>query len=148
MTFEVLCPIIQVVNLIQQENHCPAVSACFGVGPTTLPKSGKRRVWFVSRRVDCGIAKLGGNFKEQRGLANLARPCEKLDSAGCRFSESFQEEVPTRRVIPSECRHTRIIIRLYLMNVKRLSRALATTHPVFNLRMRSSASFRFHVLRV
>jgi len=38
------------------------------------------------QQVDCGIAKLGGDFKEQGGLANLPRPCEKLDSAWCGFS--------------------------------------------------------------
>ena len=75
MPFELLCPIVQEMNLIQEQNRCPVVSACFGVGPMALPKSGKRRVWFISRSVDGRIAKLGGDFKKQRGLANLPRPC-------------------------------------------------------------------------
>jgi hypothetical protein len=107
------------MNLIQQENRCSAASAGFGVGSTTLPKSGKRRVWFIRSSVDGGIAKLGGDFKEQRGLANLSRPCKKLDSAWCRFSEAFQQEVPTRCVVTREFRHSRIIIQIYLMNVKK-----------------------------
>jgi hypothetical protein len=81
------------MNLIQQENRCRAASAGFGVGSTMLPKSGKRRVWFIPSSVDCGIAKLGGDFKEQRGLANLPRPCEKLDSAWCGFSEPFRSSL-------------------------------------------------------
>jgi len=98
----------------------------FGVGSTTLPKSGKRGVWFIPISVDCGIAKLGGDFKEQRGLANLPRPCEKLDSAWCGFSEAFQEEVPTRCVVTCEFRHSRIIIQIYLMNVKKRKAAHVT----------------------
>jgi hypothetical protein len=115
------------MNLIQQENRCSAASAGFGVGSTTLPKSGKRRVWFIRSSVDGGIAKLGGDFKEQRGLANLPRPCEKLDSAWCGFSEAFQEEVPTRCVVACEFRHSRIIIQIYLMNFKKLTPAHFTT---------------------
>jgi hypothetical protein len=114
------------MNLIQQENRCRAASAGFGVGSTTLPKSGKRRVWFIASSVDCGLAKLGGDFKEQRGLANLPRPCEKLDSAWCGFSEAFQEEVPTRCVVTCEFRHSRIIIQIYLMNVKKRKAAHVT----------------------
>jgi hypothetical protein len=121
--FELFCPTIQIVNLIQQENRCRAASAGFGVSPTTLPKSGKRRVWFVPGSVDCGITKPGSDFKEQRGLANLPRPREKLDSAWCGFLEAFQEEVPTRSVVTGEFRHTRIIIKLCLMIVKRLTAA-------------------------
>jgi hypothetical protein len=107
------------MNLIQQENRCRAVSAGFGVGSTTLPKSGKRRVWFIASGVDCGIAKLGGDFKQQRGFANLPRPREKLDSAWRGFSEAFQEEIPTRYIVICEFRHSRIIIQIYLMDVKK-----------------------------
>jgi hypothetical protein len=95
MPFELLCPIVQEMNLIQQENRCPAVSARLSIGPMAVPKPGKRRVWFVSRSVDGRIAKLRGDFKEQRGLAYLPRPCEKLNSAWRGFSEPFQKEVPT-----------------------------------------------------
>jgi hypothetical protein len=125
--FELLCPAIQIMNLIQQENRCRAASAGFGVSPTTLPKSGKRRVWFVPSSVNCGITKLGGDFKEQRGLANLPRPREKLDSAWCRFLETSQEEAPTRCVVICEFNHSRIIIHIYLMNVKGLTAAHVTT---------------------
>ncbi len=121
--FELLCPIIQVMNLIQQEDRCRAASAGFGVGSTTLPKSGKCRVWFIPSSVDCGLAKRGGDLKEQGGLANLPRPCEKLDSAWCGFSEAFQEQVPTRYVVVCEFRHSRIISQVYLMNVKKLTPA-------------------------
>ncbi len=114
------------MNFIQQEYRCRAASAGFGVGSTTLPKSGKRRVWFIASSVDCGLAKLGGDFKEQRGLANLPRPCEELDSAWCGFSEAFQEEVPTRCVVTCEFRHSRIIIQIYLMNVKKRKAAHVT----------------------
>jgi hypothetical protein len=107
------------MNLIQQENRCRAASAGFGVGSTTLPKSGKRRVWFIASGVDCGIAKLGGDFKQQGGLANLPRPREKLDSAWRGFSEAFQEEIPTRYVVICEFMHSRIIIQIYLKNVKK-----------------------------
>jgi hypothetical protein len=120
MPFELLCPIIQVMNLVKQENRC---RAGFGVGPTTLPESGRRRVWFISSSVDCGIAKLGGDFKEQCGLANLAGPREKLDSAWCAFSEAFQEEVPTRQVVAYGLRHSRIIIQVYLMKEVKLTPA-------------------------
>jgi hypothetical protein len=95
--FELLCPAIQIMNLIQQENRCRAASAGFGLSPTTLPKSGKRRVWFIPSSVNCGITKLGGDFKEQGGLANLPRPREKLDSAWCGFLEAFQEGPNTER---------------------------------------------------
>src|SRR5258708_39977014 len=111
------------MNLIQQENRCRAVSADVGVVSTALPKSGKRRVWFIASGVDCGIAKLGGDFKQQRGRANLPRPCEKLDSAWRGFSEAFQEEIPTRYVVICEFRHSRIISPVYLMNVKKLTPA-------------------------
>ncbi len=40
------------MNLIQQENRCRAASAGFGVGSTTLPKSGKRRVCFIASSVN------------------------------------------------------------------------------------------------
>jgi hypothetical protein len=88
--------------------------ASLGVGATTLPKSGKCRVWFVPGGVDCGITKPGGDFKEQRGFANLPRPREKLDSAWCGFLEALQEEVPIWSVVTREFRHTRIIIKIYL----------------------------------
>src|SRR5258708_15857179 len=114
------------MNLIQQENRCRAVSADLGVGWTTLPKCGKGRVWFIASGVDCGIAKLGGDFKQQRGLANLPRPCEKLDSAWRGFSEAFQEEIPTRYVVICEFMHSRIIIQIYLRNVKKLTAAPVT----------------------
>jgi hypothetical protein len=39
-----------------------------------------------------------------RGLANLPRPGEKLDSGWCRFSEPFQEEIPPRCVGTCEFR--------------------------------------------
>jgi len=111
------------MNLIQQENRCRAASAGFGVGSTTLPKSGKRRIWFIASGVDCGIAKLGGDFKQQRGLANLPRPRKKLDSAWRGFPEAFQEEIPTRYVVIYEFMHSRIIIQVYLKNVKKLTAA-------------------------
>jgi hypothetical protein len=114
------------MNLIQQEKCCRAASAGFGVGSTTLPKSGKRRVWLITGGVDCGIAKLGGDFKQQRGLANLPRPREKLDSAWRGFSEAFQEEIPTWYIVICEFRHSRIIIQIYLMNVKKRKAAEAT----------------------
>lgn len=119
------------MNLIQQENRCRAASAGFGVGSTALPKSGKRRVRFIASGVDCGIAKLGGDFKQQRGLANLPRPREKLDSAWRGFSEAFQEEIPTRYVVICEYMYTRIVIQIYLKNVKKLTaaRAAAVTRP-------------------
>jgi hypothetical protein len=144
ITFELLCPIIQVMNLIQQQNRRRAASAGFGVGSTTLPKSGKRRVWFIASGVDCGIAKLGGDFKQQRGLANLPRPREKLDSAWRGFSEAFQEEIPARYIVICEFRHNRIIIQIYLKNVKKLKQA--RTVPVTRQSKKNSAPIdRFRI---
>jgi len=50
-------------------------------------------------------------------FANLPRPREKLDSAWCGLLEAFQE-VPTWNVVTYEFKHTRIIIKIYLMNVR------------------------------
>jgi hypothetical protein len=116
------------MNLIHQENRCRAASAGFGVGSTTLPKSGKRRVWFIASGVDCGIAKLGGDFKQQGGFANLPRPREKLDSAWRGFSEAFQEEIPAWYVVIREFMHSRIIIQIYLKNVKELTGSTGSAH--------------------
>ena len=117
MPFESFCPVVQVMNLIQQKDRRSASSTCFGVRKTAFPETGKRRIRLVTRRVDGGIADLSGELEQQRRLADLARSGEELDSAWGRLAESFQEPLPAPCVVAHDFIHSRIIIRLYPTNV-------------------------------
>jgi hypothetical protein len=105
-------PVGQMMNLVQQQDCCPALSEYFRVGPTALPKSRQCSVWLIAGCIDGGVSELAGDLKKQRGLAYLTRSGQKLDSPRCRLSEPAEKRLAAVIEVVQQLNHMRIIIRL------------------------------------
>src|SRR5436305_14712439 len=94
MSLELLCPVGEMMNFIQQKNGGATLRARFRHSPAAVPKTRKGGIRFVAGSIHRGFAKLAGDIEKQRGFAYLTRSSQKLNPARSRFPEAFEECLP------------------------------------------------------
>ena len=77
------------MHLVQKQNRCPVLRPRLCFCPAAFPETGKGGIRLIPGSIDRRIAKPFGNLKQERGLAHLPRPCQKLNAAWRRFAEPF-----------------------------------------------------------
>ena len=92
------------------------MGASLRVCPATLPKSWKGGVGLVAGCIDGCTPELIGNLKKQRRLADLAGPCQELDSAGRGFAQALGEQPTAVRKVKNKFDDSLIKILLYYVN--------------------------------